>query len=167
LSGRRIEILRQANAQHLRQPVIEAGRVAQHFHVARLQQTKLLRLVQRTDRRRIEDAGRVRGMHKLQELHHEFDIDQPARDVFQVPAVAIALLFGDRLAHLNDVAGNQRAVAPARQRLADRFVDPRGERRRARHDARARERKLLPRPRIVLLVILEARQRCRHRSRPA
>ena len=50
-------------------------------------------------------------MHELQILRDELDVDQPAGDIFEVPALALALLGRDRLAHLDDVAGDHRGVA--------------------------------------------------------
>ena len=46
------------------------------------------------------------GVDQLQILRDEFEIDQAAGDVLQVPALAVALLGGDRAAHLDDVAGH-------------------------------------------------------------
>ena len=46
-------------------------------------------------------------VHELQILRDEFDVDQPAGGIFEVPALAVALLLGDRAAHLDHVAGDQ------------------------------------------------------------
>ena len=69
-------------------------------------------------------------MHELQILGDELDIDQPAGGIFEIPAVVVALLFGDRLAHFGDVARNQLGVARAAQHAADHLLDARGELRR-------------------------------------
>ena len=54
-------------------------------------------------------SGMLVRVHELQILRDEFDIDQPAGGVFEVPALAVALFLGDRAAHFDDVAGDQRA----------------------------------------------------------
>ena len=51
------------------------------------------------------------GVHELQILRDELEIDQPAGGVFQVPALVVALLGRDRAAHLDDVARDRLGVA--------------------------------------------------------
>ena len=50
-------------------------------------------------------------MHELQILRDEFEVDQPARGIFEIPPVALALLLGDRLPHLDDIGGDSAGVA--------------------------------------------------------
>ena len=64
-------------------------------------------------------SGSVVGVHQLQILRDKFDVDQPAGDIFEVPALAVALLLGDRRAHLHHVARDQRDIARALQDAAD------------------------------------------------
>ena len=66
-------------------------------------------------------------VRELQILRDEFDIDQAAGGVFEVPALAIALFFGDRGAHLHHVARNQSRIARPLQNLADHVLHPRAE----------------------------------------
>ena len=94
-------------------------------------------------------------MDQLQVLRDELDIDQPARGVFQIPDVVLALLQRDRAAHLGDVVGDDPAVADAGQDTADDILDAGAERGRGRNDARARQRHMLPGPGFVLLIVGE------------
>ena len=87
------------------------------------------------------------GMDELQVLRDEFEIDQAAGDVFQIPAVGVALLDRDRAAHLDHVAGDllrRRAGCAGR-----RGSPPRPARAKsgdADDHARARQRHVLPGP---------------------
>ena len=66
-------------------------------------------------------SGVSRGVNELQILRDEFDIDQPAGGIFQIPAVGVALLVGDGAAHLDHVAGDHaRRRAAAAEHVADR-----------------------------------------------
>ena len=38
----------------------------------------------------------LRGVRELQKLGDELDVDEPAGDIFDVPAVGVALLLRDR-----------------------------------------------------------------------
>ena len=136
----RVERAREAQPQDLRQVLIEPHRRAQHVGVLRRQQAEPRRLVEHARGRGIENVRLLGRMHELQILRDEFEVDQPAGDVFQVPALLVALLGRDRGAHLHDVAGDRLGVARAAQHVADHLLDPRREsrasrRRRARASA--------------------------------
>ena len=45
-------------------------------------------------------------MNELQILGDEFDVDQPAGDIFEIPPLAVAFLRCDRFAHFQNVAGD-------------------------------------------------------------
>ena len=90
-------------------------------------------------------------------LHHEFDIHHAAARVFQVSAVALGRPFGaiNALAHIDDVAGQLRAVALGSQYLLADRVKRLFERSAAGHPARADQRLMLPGPRVFELITLE------------
>src|SRR4029077_1416883 len=106
-------------------------------------------------------------MHQLQILGDEFNIDQPAGGVFEVPWIGIALLFGDGAAHIDDVAGGRSHISLLAKNLADDRLDLGDKTRRSGHDTRACERHMLPRPGFVLLVAFEALDLGSDRTRPA
>ncbi len=91
-------------------------------------------------------------MNELQILRDEFDIDQTAGRVFQIPDIGVAFFLGDRAAHLDDVVGDRASIAFAAQHFADHGFDPGGESRRSGHDTRARQRHVFPGPGFVLLI---------------
>ena len=64
----------------------------------------------------MQNIGVVGGVHELQILRNEFEIDEAAGGKFQIPAVAVALFGRDGAAHFDHVAGYRRAVAPAAER---------------------------------------------------
>ena len=86
---------------------------------------QLPRLVEHARRRGVENVGQPVRVHQLQILGDEFDVDQPAGGVFEIPAVAVALFLGDRPAHLDDIAGDQRRIARPLQNLADHLFHAR------------------------------------------
>ena len=110
-------------------------------------------------------SGMVGGVHELQILRDEFEIDETAGGKFQIPAVAVAFFGGDGAPHLDHVAGYRRGVAPAAERGADdvstRLLELR---RRRRNDARSRQRQMLPGPGFVFLIALESSELRRDRS---
>ena len=69
----------------------------------------------------------ARGVHKLQILRDELDVDQPAGGVFEVPAIVVALLLGNGAAHLDHVDSDLRRRTRAHEDGADYTLDPRGE----------------------------------------
>ena len=64
-------------------------------------------------------SGVCGGVDELQILRDELDIDQSAGDIFEIPALAIAFLGRDRLAHFHDIAGDHLGVARPAQHGAD------------------------------------------------
>ncbi len=68
------------------------------------------------------------GMNELQILRDELDVGEPARGIFQIPAIRLALLGRDRHPHLVGIARDCTGIALLRhdgadQRL-DRFAEP-------------------------------------------
>ena len=72
-------------------------------------------------------------MHELKILRDEFEIDQPARGIFQVPLRILAVLLGDGLTHVGDVARDRLGVALAAEHVMDHPPDARGKFRRSRN----------------------------------
>ena len=146
----------QAQPQDLREVVIEPHRRAQHLGVLGRSRPSRQAL---SSTRAVEVSrisGRCGGVNELQILRDELDIDQPAGDVFEVPAVAVALLGRDRAG-----ASRPRRRRPPRHRAAGaapRGSRPRPARRRpaTAETTRARQRHVLPGPGLVLLIAREA-----------
>ena len=166
----RIESAGQAEPENLREIVVEPHRRAQHGGVGGSEQAELGGLFQDARRRGIENVGHRRGVHELQILGDELDIDECAGRVFEVPGIGVALLRGDRGAHLDHVLGDGALVALAAEHVADRGRRARGESRRSADDARARQCHVLPSPGLAFLVTDEAfdlgRQRTGAAGRP-
>ena len=59
----------------------------------------------------------------MQILGDEFDIDQSARGILQIPDVILALFQRDGAAHLGDVVGDDVPVAWPGQHIADDLLD--------------------------------------------
>ena len=113
-------------------------------------------LLQHTRRRRIEDFRQGGGVHELQALRYELDVDQPTGGVFEIPGIGVAFFLGDRRAHLDDVGDDRARVALAAENIMNGRLDPHGESRRSRDDASARQRHMFPRPGLALLIADEA-----------
>ena len=103
-------------------------------------------------------------MHELQILRDELDVDQAAGCVFEVPRIGVAFLLGNGAAHFDDVGGDGTRVALAAEDFVDHRVDAGGESLRRRHDARARERHVLPGPGLAFLVAFKAADLRRQRT---
>ncbi len=99
----RVEIARQAQPQDLRQVEIEPHGRAQDFHFRQRQQAEPPGFVQHAGGGRIQNVGLLGGMHQLQILRDEFDIDQTAGRELQVPAVAVAFFCGYGAPHLDHI----------------------------------------------------------------
>ncbi len=101
-----IERPRQAQSQDLRQVLIELRRGLEDIGVLRRSRPSCAPPCRRPAPSRCRAVRASCWRDKLQVLGKEFQIDQPTRDVFQVPAILIALLGRDRAAHLDHVASN-------------------------------------------------------------
>ena len=70
-------------------------------------------------------SGWLAGVHELQVLGDELEIDEAAAHLLQVPDVLGALLLVDARAHVAHVGGDLGAVARQDERGADRLARPR------------------------------------------
>ena len=102
-------------------------------------------------------------MHELEILREEFEVDEAARGIFQIPARVLAHLLGDSLPHIRHVGRHHLRIAFAAQHSTDHRSDARGELRRAGHHARPCERQMLPGPGFGLLIACERLDAGRHR----
>ena len=109
--------------QYLREIVKQQNGRPQHGRILRLQNTRARSLLQHARRRRVEDFRRGRGMHQLQILRNELDIDEPAGGMLEIPGISIALFRRNRAAHFHDVGRDRVGIAPAAEHLADRRFD--------------------------------------------
>ena len=104
-------------------------------------------------------SGIARGVHELQILRDELDIDERAGGIFEIPGIGVALFLGDRRAHLDDIGRRScagRACGTARRgSTASIRAAKSGE---PRDDPRARERHVLPGPGLALLIAGESRR---------
>ena len=109
--GLGIERAGQAQPQDLRQILIELHRRPQHLGLLDRQHAQAARPCRARARSRCREFPGMRvRVHELQILRDEFDIDQPAGGVFEIPALAVALFLGD----------GRRASRPRRRRSAPR-----------------------------------------------
>ena len=149
----------QAHPQDLRKVLIEPHRRPQHFRVLGAEHAKPPGLVEHARGRGVEDVRHLGGMNELQILRDELDVDQAAGDVFEIPAIALALLARDRLAHLDHVGGRPPAASRGRHSTARITLSTRAANSGlARNDARARQRHVLPGPGLGLLVARRSRR---------
>ena len=93
--------------QDLREVVVELHRRTQHFGLLDRQHVQRPGLVEDARGRGVENVRQLVRVHQLQILRDEFDIDQAAGRVFEVPALAVAFLLGDGPTHFHDVAGDR------------------------------------------------------------
>lgn len=94
------------------------------------------------------------GQH--QELGQEIEIGQAARRELEIPRIALALLLRDQAPHRRHSFCDRRGIAPPRQDRADRGFGARRQIGIAGHDARARQRHLLPELGLSGVIGLEA-----------
>jgi len=94
-------------------------------------------------------------MNELQVLRQEFDIDDAARGIFQIPDVVLALLVGHRPTHFQNVVGDDVDVARTHQHARDQLLDLALEIRRRGNHAGAGQRHVLPGPGLVVLIVGE------------
>ena len=87
----RVESAGQAEPENLREVVKEAHRGPQHRGVLGLKHVKARGLLQHPRRRRVENLRRRGGVHELQILRDELDVDEGAGGVFEVPRIGVAL----------------------------------------------------------------------------
>ena len=149
----------------LQAPVFAIG-VAAPFGQVFIDQSMRSRHAQQRDVAEVAgEIGVVIGVRQHQELHRELDVDHAAGVVLEVEQARLVRVGGVHLvAHLDD-RGAQRAVVAraAQDALADR-VEGRADLPLARAVARARERLVLPDPRVFLLVALEGVDRGDHQA---
>ena len=101
----------------------------------------------------------VGGVHELQVLGDELEVDEAAAHLLELPGVARALLLLDARAHVADVGGGLGPVARlvrSTSRMAVSTAAP--QRRRAGDDAGPGQRHVLPGPGLARLVVDEARE---------
>src|SRR6476659_8799322 len=106
------------------------------------------------------------GVHELQILRDELEIDQPTRDVFQVPAFALALFGRDCSPHLHHIARDGFQIARPAENVADDPLDTRRKGWWSRDHAGARQRQMLPGPGLVFLIALERADHRGNRTGP-
>src|SRR5262249_45904466 len=75
--------------------------------------------------RGVENVRRLGCMDELKILRDELDIDQAAGDVFEVPALVLALLARNGGAHIGSIFGDQRGSTRPTQHIADYRLDTR------------------------------------------
>ena len=149
---------RQAQPQDLRQVVIEPHRRPQHVGILRRQQAEPPRLVEHAGGRGVEDFRLLGGVHELQILRDELEIDQPAGGIFQIPARRLSPFSLAIACRISATSAGNRSPDRARGR-ARRGSPPRPAPRTPaapRHHARARQRHVLPGPGFGLLIAREA-----------
>ena len=135
----RIERAGQAEPENLREIVVEPHRRrAARRHLAAASRPSRAAFSSVARRRGIENLGHRRGVHELQILRDELDIDQPAGGIFEVPADRRRLSRSRSRRAFPPRRRRPRGVALAAQHVADRRLDARRECRRApRRRARA------------------------------
>src|SRR5437764_2708037 len=107
----RVKRSRQTQAQDLREIVIKSHGRSEHLGIIDRDHTKPPCLVEYPRRRCIENLRYSVGVNELEILRNEFDVDQTAGGILEVPAVPVALLARDRGAHFHDVARHHRRIA--------------------------------------------------------
>ena len=71
----------------------------------------------------VDNVGLVGRVSELQVLRDKIDIDQPPRNMLQVPEIALAFFQGDGAPHVGDIDGNACGLARPRQNPANDLLD--------------------------------------------
>ena len=100
-----VERARQAQPQDLREIVVKLHGRAQDFGILHPQNAQRPRFVEHTRGRRVENIGTLMSVNELQILRNELNIDQPAGDIFEIPALAVTFFLRNGRSHLHNVAG--------------------------------------------------------------
>src|SRR5215467_1072967 len=147
-----IEFSGQAKTEDLGEVVINLHCGPKYFRVIHRQDPQGPSLVQRARGRSIKYVRQLMSMNELQILRNEFDIDQPAGHIFEIPAITISLFLGYGGAHLYDITCRQIGVAVAPQDILDNSFNSRLELHWSRNNPGPGERHMLPRPCFRLLI---------------
>ena len=156
-NGFRIGRCGQAEPQDLRRDRELAAALRNELGVFALSRPEPRRLFQRSRRRSIESTRHRCGMHELQILRDEFDIDRDAPAAYlRSQNVGIALCprrWPPRISTTS--AATVRALRLRHRRVADRCLDLGEKPGAAEHRPGAGQRHMLPRPGLALLVALK------------
>ena len=95
---------------------------------------------------------------QLQDVHCEFEVDEPAGAELDVQRAARRLMSFDIRPHLGRVADDRLRIAPHLQDRLDHCPDTFLQLRRAEHRASTAQRHMLPSPGFLALILLECVQ---------